>query len=465
MRRPAWLLAIARARKGSCAAAPQSAVTEQRADAATEAARGEVAPAATRGFLFADLRGYTAFVEANGDRAAAELLMRYRDLVRALVAATRGAEVKTEGDSFYVVFETVSAAIRCGLAILEAAGSPAAGPLGPIGVGVGVHAGETLELDGGYVGSAVNIAARLAAQARPGELLVSDTARALTRTSVIARFEALGPRRLKGVSEPITVYRALSVGGGSPAPRAASGRPRVRHRLLAAIAALAVLVGAGGVAGAVALRGAGPPAAPSASAPAQGSTTTLAAAAASSAASGAAPTPTADVYPDGGERRLLAALSTLPGGFADTCRRGPYLPTHGGTKPERDEITQVPIASVECAPPLAIGTSDLLVRQYANELPRDSFVTGYILALAGGPSSTTQIPPGDCATARRAWGRWSAEGRDRGSVVCWTDATTGAAHLDWSDEAPNLIVEAVNPTGDYKALYAFFRRYAEFIAP
>ena len=51
-----------------------------------------------------DLRGYTAFAESRGDIAAAELLDRYRALVRAVVADMDGAEIKTEGDSFYVVF-------------------------------------------------------------------------------------------------------------------------------------------------------------------------------------------------------------------------------------------------------------------------------------------------------------------------------------------------------------------------
>ena len=51
----------------------------------------------TVGFLFADLRGYTAFVERQGDAAAADLLHDYRQLVREVVAKFGGAEIKTEG--------------------------------------------------------------------------------------------------------------------------------------------------------------------------------------------------------------------------------------------------------------------------------------------------------------------------------------------------------------------------------
>ncbi len=57
----------------------------------------------TRAFLFSDLRGYTSFVEGHGDAAAAKLLREYRTLVRKEVARERGAEVKTEGDSLYVL--------------------------------------------------------------------------------------------------------------------------------------------------------------------------------------------------------------------------------------------------------------------------------------------------------------------------------------------------------------------------
>ena len=77
--------------------------------------------AGTKGFLFCDLRGYTAFVEHHGDQAAAELLATYRALVRAAIAAHAGAEIKTEGDSVYVVFPAASGAVEAGLAIVTAA--------------------------------------------------------------------------------------------------------------------------------------------------------------------------------------------------------------------------------------------------------------------------------------------------------------------------------------------------------
>src|SRR6185436_12316935 len=119
----------------------------------------------TRGFLFADLRGYSAFTERHGDQAAAELLGRYRELVRREIAAFHGAEVRTEGDSFYVVFDSVSESVQAAVAIRDAAASDAGSH--PIRVGIGIHAGEATDGEQGIVSSAVNVAARVCAQADP----------------------------------------------------------------------------------------------------------------------------------------------------------------------------------------------------------------------------------------------------------------------------------------------------------
>ena len=65
--------------------------------------RRSLAAAQTRGFLFADIRGYTEYLERHGAAAAADLLARYRAIVRTAIAEQEGAEIRTEGDSFYVV--------------------------------------------------------------------------------------------------------------------------------------------------------------------------------------------------------------------------------------------------------------------------------------------------------------------------------------------------------------------------
>lgn len=184
----------------------------------------------TRGFLFADLRGYTDFVERHGAAAAAALLTRYRALAREAIARFGGAEIKTEGDSFYVVFSSVSSAVRCGLAIIsDARVASDEHPAEPIRVGVGVHAGETIEAEGGYVGSSVNIAARICAQAGPGEVLVSETVRALTMSLLPVRFRSRGRRQLKGIGEPIELFAVVEAPEGATAWPSA-GRRRAPRR-------------------------------------------------------------------------------------------------------------------------------------------------------------------------------------------------------------------------------------------
>jgi class 3 adenylate cyclase len=197
--------------------------------------------AITRGFLFADLRGYTDFVEQRGAAAAAELLMRYRGLAREAIGRFGGAEIKTEGDSFYVVFDSVSNAVRCGLAIVADAQGAAQEA---IRVGVGVHAGETIEADGGYVGSPVNIAARICAQAGPGEVLVSGTVRALTASLLPVQFRSRGRRQLKGIAEPIELFVVEAAPAGATAWPATPRRRLSRRGRIALVAGSALVVAA-----------------------------------------------------------------------------------------------------------------------------------------------------------------------------------------------------------------------------
>ena len=205
-------------------------------------------PAQTRGFLFSDLRGYSAFTEKHGDRAARELLAAYRLIVREAIASAGGAEIRTEGDSFYVVFSSVSQAVEAGLAIqgrLAQAGTSGQA----IAAGIGIHAGEVEDdAEQGIVSSAVNIAARLCSAAQPGEVLVSDTVRALTRTYLDVTFVSGGRRKLKGIRDPIEVFGVFGQAQFRPKRRWAAARRRLPSApalgfAIVVIAASAVLGG------------------------------------------------------------------------------------------------------------------------------------------------------------------------------------------------------------------------------
>ena len=173
--------------------------------------------AVIRSYLFADLREYTVFVETQGDAAAVRLLRAYRSLVRAEVGARKGAEIKTEGDSFYVVFRTPGDAVRCAMGIVRRAHAHNKRHADlTLRIGIGIHAGEAVELGGGYVGSAVIVAARLASQAEGGRILVTDTVRALVRTGAVAPMRDLGPWKLKGVTQSVHVYEVETQTGSVP---------------------------------------------------------------------------------------------------------------------------------------------------------------------------------------------------------------------------------------------------------
>jgi class 3 adenylate cyclase len=82
-----------------------------------------------------------------------------------------------------------------------------AGESGGLPLHLGLHAGDVIREEGNVYGGAVNIAARISGEASPGEVLVSQTVRDLARTSAGVAFEDRGERALKGVGEPVRVWR------------------------------------------------------------------------------------------------------------------------------------------------------------------------------------------------------------------------------------------------------------------
>jgi class 3 adenylate cyclase len=208
-------------------------------------ARIDAGAAAYRGFLFSDVRGFTAFAERYGNSAAAAMVGRFLEIARKAIARHEGAEIKTEGDAIHAVFPSASSAVLCGLEIQDAAAElNVKEPDRPLGLGVGIHAGEAVETAEGYIGRAVNIAARLCAVARPGEVLVSSTVKGITQASITVGFIPRGRRRLKGIEDPILVY-AVTRDVNAKAPRTLP-RPVIFGAAgVAVVAVLAIAVVAG----------------------------------------------------------------------------------------------------------------------------------------------------------------------------------------------------------------------------
>lgn len=127
--------------------------------------------------LFTDIVDSTAQQRARGDRSWIELLERLNgDLLR-LAAAHQGKIVKSTGDGVLAVFPTPSGALNSAADMVEAAQA-----LG-LGLRVGVHAGEIVEIEDDYLGTVVNIASRVTDQAGPGEILTTDVVQGLVEGS------------------------------------------------------------------------------------------------------------------------------------------------------------------------------------------------------------------------------------------------------------------------------------------
>jgi adenylate cyclase len=156
---------------------------------------------------FLDLAGYTRLTEERGDRAAAALATSLADLVEQVSLPHGGQPVKWLGDGVMFHFRFPGEAVVAALEMVERthqAGLPPAH--------VGLHAGPVVFQDGDYFGRTVNLAARIAGHAGPGQVLVSDQVVALCPGGAVLTFEPIGPVPLKGVSDPVPLYRAARRG-------------------------------------------------------------------------------------------------------------------------------------------------------------------------------------------------------------------------------------------------------------
>jgi class 3 adenylate cyclase len=149
--------------------------------------------------LVTDVVGSTEHAARLGDAEWKKLLQRHHALVRQRLAQFRGEELNTMGDGFLASFDGPGRAIRSASAMRD--------DLGPLGLEIraGVHTGESEILDGKVGGIAVHIAARIAASADPGQVLVSSTVKDLVAGSGI-EFEDRGVHALKGVPGEWQLY-------------------------------------------------------------------------------------------------------------------------------------------------------------------------------------------------------------------------------------------------------------------
>jgi class 3 adenylate cyclase len=149
--------------------------------------------------LFTDIVSSTRLTAELGDRGWLEKVSAHNARVREALAAFRGQEIKTMGDGFLALFESPAAAIRCACAI-----AASVRPLG-LEVRAGLHAGEYEAVGNDVIGIAISYAAWVMSWAHGGEVVVSETVRALVAGSGI-RFVDRGAHRVKGTRERHRLY-------------------------------------------------------------------------------------------------------------------------------------------------------------------------------------------------------------------------------------------------------------------
>jgi class 3 adenylate cyclase len=187
-------------------------------------------PSGTVTFLFTDIEGSTRLLRELGERYA-DVLAEHNRILREAFSRHGGLEMGTQGDSFFVAFADA------GSAVAAAGDVQAALAGGPVGVRIGIHTGEAVVTDEGYVGIDVHRAARIMGAGHGGQVLLSETTRRLLGDS--RELVDLGEHRLKDLGAPhpaVPIRRpslsaaAHAVSDESSDPGDAAGRPAARAR-------------------------------------------------------------------------------------------------------------------------------------------------------------------------------------------------------------------------------------------
>ena len=178
-------------------------------------------------FLFADLVGFTAVTELEGDDRALEVVLALQRRVRELLDEHGAEQVKTIGDGLMLHCREPEAAIQLGLKLVE--GLEREPDFPP--VRVGVHTGPALANDGDWYGRTVNVAARLCAVAPGGEVMVSEQTRHAAGDVPKVKWSERELHWLRNVTEPVATYLALADGQLLPqTPEASKRRSLLQSR-------------------------------------------------------------------------------------------------------------------------------------------------------------------------------------------------------------------------------------------
>ena len=185
-------------------------------------------PTGTVTFLFTDIEGSTRLLQELGDRYAA-VRDDHAAILRHAIQEGGGVEVNTEGDSFFAAFRSPAGAVRAAFTAQRGLAGHNWSPGPPVRVRMGLHTGDGTLGGDDYVGIDVNRAARIAGAAHGGQILLSDSIRALAEHALPegASLRDLGQHRLKDIARPERLHELVIEGLPSdfPAPRTLDARP------------------------------------------------------------------------------------------------------------------------------------------------------------------------------------------------------------------------------------------------
>src|SRR5438270_4428743 len=168
-------------------------------------------------FLFADLVGFTALAELEGDDRALEVALALQRRVRGMLEEHSAEQVKTIGDGLMLRCSEPRAAIMLALRLVD----EIAGENGFPPVRVGIHTGPALANDGDWYGRTVNVAARLCAVAPGGEVMVSESTREAAGGMADVQWGERELHWLRNVSEPVGTYLVATGAGATDAEASA----------------------------------------------------------------------------------------------------------------------------------------------------------------------------------------------------------------------------------------------------
>ena len=165
-------------------------------------------PTGTVTFYFSDIEGSTRLIQQLGDRYP-EVLLAHHTIQREALRANHGHELRTEGDSFFIVFDSALNACAGAAAVQKALSDYRWPDSGQVRVRIGLHTGEATLVGNEYLGLEVHRAARIASSAHGGQVLISETTRALAEHALPPglTIKDLGMHRLKDLGRAERLFQ------------------------------------------------------------------------------------------------------------------------------------------------------------------------------------------------------------------------------------------------------------------